>query len=165
MCIVSITVTTATIALWLNHRMKHISSRGPYLSSRKAANSVSVLSPYKSRSSLHLWSEAPIFILIFALARSSSLFLLCFSLSVFLFPLFDVGNSEAFFGSVVVVYSPPLFTVWAWSIWPSKGRPCTCAGGKGTAKYAGKGGGAASCIYKRVIDTCQMLPLALIVCI
>ena len=42
--IVSITVTTATIALWLKHRMKHISNRGPYLSSREADNSASLLS-------------------------------------------------------------------------------------------------------------------------
>ena len=40
--IVSITVTAATLALWLKHRMKHISSRGPYLSSRKAANCVTL---------------------------------------------------------------------------------------------------------------------------
>ena len=52
--IVSITVTGATVDLWLKQRMKHISSRGPYLSSRKAANSVSLLWPYKSSSSLHL---------------------------------------------------------------------------------------------------------------
>ena len=52
--IATIAVTTATIALWLKHRMKHISSRGPYLSSRKAANSASLLRPYKSCSSLHL---------------------------------------------------------------------------------------------------------------
>ena len=33
--IASITVTAAIIALWLKHRMKHISSSNPYLSSRK----------------------------------------------------------------------------------------------------------------------------------
>ena len=48
--IVSITVPAATIALWLRHRMKNISSRGPYLSSRKSAN----------------WNDAPIFILVFS---------------------------------------------------------------------------------------------------
>ena len=41
----SITVTAATIALCLKHKMKHTSSRGPYLSSRKLANSVLLLSP------------------------------------------------------------------------------------------------------------------------
>ena len=56
--IVSITLTAATIA-WLKHRMKHISSL--YLSSRKAANSAALLSPYKSCSPLHLWNDAPIF--------------------------------------------------------------------------------------------------------
>ena len=38
-------------SLVVKHRMKHISSRGPYLASRKAANSASLLSPYKSRHS------------------------------------------------------------------------------------------------------------------
>ena len=93
--------------------MKQISSRGPYLSSRKVAKSVSLLSPY-DRSSLHLWNDAPIFILVFSLAWSNSFFLHYFSSSAFLFLLFDVGNGGAFFGSVVVVCSPPLFTVWAW---------------------------------------------------
>ena len=37
----------------------------------------------------------------------------CFSSSVFSFLLFDVGNGGAIFGSVVVVCSPPLFTVQA----------------------------------------------------
>ena len=44
-----------------------------------------------------------IFILVFSLARSSSLFLLCFSSSGFLFPLFDVDNGGACFCSVVAV--------------------------------------------------------------
>ena len=104
MCaIASITVTAPTTALWFNHRVKHISSRGPYLSSRKAANSALLLSPYKSRSSLHLWNDALIFILVFSLAQSSSLFSRCFSSSVFLFLLFYMGNGGAFSGSVVVV--------------------------------------------------------------
>ena len=94
--------------------MKHISSRGPYLSSRKAANCASLLSPYKSCSSLHLWNDPLIFILLFSVARSNSLFLHCFSLSVFLCLLFDAGNGGAFFSSVVVGCSPPLFTIWAW---------------------------------------------------
>ena len=53
--------------------------------------------------------------LVFSLARSNSFFTCCFSSSVFLFPLFDVGDGGAFFGSVVVVCSPPLFAVWAWA--------------------------------------------------
>ena len=44
---------------------------------------------------LHLWNDPLIFILVFSLARSSSLFLHCFSSSVFLSLLFDVGNSGA----------------------------------------------------------------------
>ena len=49
-------------------------------------------------------------------------------------PTPNVGNGEAFFGSVVVVCSPPMFTVWLESIWPGKRRHCACAG-IGTAKY------------------------------
>ena len=77
--------------------MKHISSRGPYLSSRKAANSASLLSPYKSRSSFHLWNDTLIFALVFSLALSNSFFLHCFSSSVFLILLFDMGSGRAFF--------------------------------------------------------------------
>ena len=66
-------------------------------------NSASLLSPYKSCSSLHLWNDAPIFILVFSLARSNSFFLHCFSLSVFLILLFEVGNGGAFYGSVVLL--------------------------------------------------------------
>ena len=85
--IASITVTTATIALWLKHRMKHISSRCPLLSSRKAANSALLLSPYKSRSSLHLWNYTLIFVLVYSLTQSNSLFWHCFSLSSYFFSL------------------------------------------------------------------------------
>ena len=88
----------------------------PYLSSRKTANSALLLSLYKSHSSLYFWNDAPIFIPVFSLARSDSLFLNCFSLSAVLFILFDVGSGGAFFISVVVVVcSPPLFTVWTWT--------------------------------------------------
>ena len=99
------------------------------MSSRKTANSASFSSPYKSGSSLHLWNDAPILILVFSPARSSSLFLHCFSSSVFVFLLFDEDSGGTCFGSVVVVCSLPLFTVWAWSIWPGKSRHCVCAGG------------------------------------
>ena len=118
----SIIVTTATMALWLKHRRKHISSRGPYMSSRKAANSESLLSPYKSRNSLHLWNDTSIFILDFFLAWSSSLFLHCFSSSVFLFLLFYMCNGGVFFGSVVVVCSPPCLQFELEHIWPGKSR-------------------------------------------
>ena len=106
----SITVTATTIALWLKQSETYI-KQGPYLSSRNAANSASLLSPYKSHSSLHLWKDALIFILVFSLARSNSLFLYCLSSSVFLFLLFDVGNGGAFFSSVVIC---SLFMVWVW---------------------------------------------------
>ena len=63
--------------------MKHISSRGPYLSSRKAANSASLLSPYKSCSSLHLWNDISISIVVLSLAWSNFfLFTLHFFISL-----------------------------------------------------------------------------------
>ena len=65
------------------------------MSSRKAANSASLLNPYKSRRSLHLWNDALIFILVFSL--SNSCFWHWFFSSVFLFLLFDVGSGGAFF--------------------------------------------------------------------
>ena len=55
---------------------------------------MSLLSPYKSRSSLHFWNDASILILVFNLAR----FLYCLFSSVFIFLLFDVGSDGAFFG-------------------------------------------------------------------
>ena len=71
-----------------------------------------------------------IFILVFSLALSNSFFLHCLSSSVFWFLLFDVGNGGAFFGSVVVVCSLPLFTAGELEcIWPGKSRYCACAGG------------------------------------
>ena len=42
--IASITVTAAILALWSKHRMKHMSSRGPYLSSRSYQSSLLSLS-------------------------------------------------------------------------------------------------------------------------
>ena len=71
---------------------------------------------------LHLWNDAPIFILVFSLTRSSSFFLHCFYSSVLLFLLLDVANGRTFFCSVV---SPPFFTVW---VWPGKSRHCSCVG-------------------------------------
>ena len=71
--------------------MKHISS------------SASLLSSYKSRSSLHLWNDAPIFVLVFSLARSSSFFLHCFASSVFLFLPFDMGSGGANCGTGVLL--------------------------------------------------------------
>ena len=93
--IASITVNAAITALWSKTRMKHIKRR-PYLSSRRAANSASLLSPCRICSSLHLRNDAPIFILVLFLARSSSFFLHCFSSKDFLFLLlFEVGNGGA----------------------------------------------------------------------
>ena len=151
-----------TIDLWLKHRMKHISSRGPYLSSRKAANSASILSPSISCSSLHLWNELLIFILVFSLARSNSLYLHCFSLSVFLFLLIDVDNGGAFFGSVVVC-SPPLCELG--HIWSGKSKHCTCVGEGHFPVHTTWGRGTASSVCMRMTDTSQTLPLALIGCI
>ena len=59
---------------------------------------------------LHLWNDALIFILVFSLARSSSLFLLCFSSSVLLFLLFDRWWWSLFLFCCCCC-SPPLFTV------------------------------------------------------
>ena len=88
----SITVTAATIALLLKLRIKHISSRGSYLSSRKAANSASLLSPYKS------WHAD-----IYPSFLSGSVKFFVFTLLFFVrLLLFDVGNGGTFFDSVVV---------------------------------------------------------------
>ena len=89
--------------------MKLISSSSPYLSSRMSLQILQLP---------QLWNEAPIFVLVFSLARFNSFFVHCFSSSAFLFLLFDVGNGGAFFTSVVVVCSLPLFTVWACTYLP-----------------------------------------------
>ena len=68
--------------------MKNISSWGPYLTTKKVVNSASLLSPQDFRSSLHLWDDALIFILVCFLAQSHSFFYTAFFF-VFLFLLFD----------------------------------------------------------------------------
>ena len=141
--------------------MKHISSRGPYLSSRKAAESLQI--PQLPQ------HDAPMFIIVFSLAQSNSSFLHGFSSSVFLFLLFDMGNGGAFFGSAVVcspvVCSPPLFIVWvgAWSFWTGEGRHCTCVGEGHCPVGLHERGCLLVC--KRMIDTSQTHPLALIGCV
>ena len=51
------------------------------------------------------------------------------------------------------------------SIWPGKGRHCTCAGEGHCPVHTAWGRGAASRVCTRVNDTSQTLPLALIGCI
>ena len=78
----------------------------------------------RARSSL----LAALIILVFFLAQSNSLFLHCFSLTVFLFLLFDVGSGGAFFWLCMKV--------------SDQVRAGTAPmQGKGTAEYAGEGGG------------------------
>ena len=60
-------------------------------------------------------SEMLIFILVFLSGSVQFSLLHCFSSSVFLCLLFDVGNGGAFLGSVVFLLSLPLFTVWGWT--------------------------------------------------
>ena len=122
----------AILPLLLKHRIKHKSSRGPYLSSRKVAKSASLFSPYKSCSSLHLWNDASIFIykylsiyLVFSPARSTSLFLHCFSSSVFfifLFVCFWRRHSSALLLSVL--HHCLQFGLELERIWPGKSRCC-----------------------------------------
>ena len=120
-------ICAATIALWLKHRMKHISSRGPYLSSRKVAGFASLLSPYKSCSSLHLWNDALIFILVFSLAWTNSFFLHCF---FFLFLLFDEGNGGHFLALLSLSVLRHCLQFGLESIWPGKREE-----GRGAAQY------------------------------
>ena len=100
--ILSITVTAAIIALWLNNRNKHISSNGPYFSSRKAANfaslstspaapSTSDMMPRKL-SKISFW-QGPILLLFFCNTA-----FLCQS-SYFFFDLAVVGH---FFAQVLL---------------------------------------------------------------
>ena len=70
-----------------------------------------------------------IFILVLSLARSRSLFSLCFcSSSVFSVTWAMVGHVSALLLLSVLCQ---VFTVWAWSIWPGESRRCTCVRGGG----------------------------------
>ena len=141
-----ITVITTTIVLWLKHRMKHISSRDPYLPSRKAANSASLLSAYKSLRSLHLWNDALIFILVFSLARSDSLLLHCFSSSVLLFFFF---LSRAMVGRSLALLPLHHFLQFKLEhIWTGKSRDFTCAREGHCPVHTVGGRGAASSMHK-----------------
>ena len=140
--------------------MKHISNRGPYLSSRKAANSALLLNSYKSCTP-STSEKTLIFILVFFLAWSCSFFLHCLSSSV-LFLLFDMANGGAFF----CLFAPaPLFTVQARAepIWPGESRFCVGEGHCSVRTVWGRGLPAALCV--NMIDISQTLPSALIGCV
>ena len=159
--IVSITVTTATIALWLKQRMKHISSRGPYLSSRKAANSASLLSPYKSCSSLHLWNDALIVIPVFSLALSSSFFF-AFLVSHFICSLWRGQWWGIFLLCCCCLFSTIVYSL---SLNVSDQVGAGTVRGRGTAQYTLREGGGPPPVCMRMTDTSQTLPLAPIGCV
>ena len=105
------------------------------------------------------------FIIVLPLAWSNSLFLHCFSLSVFLFLLFDMDNGGAFISALLLlsVLHHCLQFGFA-SIWLGKSRCCTCAGEGHCPVHAVWGRRAAGSVCMRVIDTSQTLSLALIGC-
>ena len=144
--IVSITVTTATTVLWLKHRIKHISSGGPYLSSRKSANSASLLSPYKSRSSLHHWNDT----FYSAFLRQSSYF---FSLTWAM-----LGQFLALLLLSVLLHCLQV------NISDQVRAGTTPVQGRGTAQYLCEEGGLPA-VCTRMTDTSQTLPLVLIGCV
>ena len=118
--------------------------RCPYLSSREAANSVSLLNPYKSCSSLHHWNDVPIFILVFSLAQSNSLFYSAFlRQSSYFFSLTwaMVGHFSALLLLSVLLHCLQFGLE---HIWPGKSRHCTCAGEGHSPLHAMWGRGAAS---------------------
>ena len=143
--IVSITVTIAISALWLEGRMKHTSRRGPCLSTEKSLQIPQLPPPLKWCSDVYPS---------FHLGWSNSFFLQCFSSSVFLFLLFGIGNGGAFFCCCfsTIVYSLSL----------NRTAPVQ---GRANAQYVLQGRGAVSSICTRMINTSQTLPLALIGCI
>ena len=124
--IASITVTTNTLASWLKHRVKNISSS--LLVQQKSSQLCITLKSLKIPQLLHLWNEAPIFGRVFSLTQSKSLFLHFFSLSVFLFLLFDVGNGGAFLALLLLSVLRHCLQFELKRIWPGKSRHCTCAG-------------------------------------
>ena len=122
------------------------------MSSRRAANSASLLSPCRICSSLHLRNDAPIFILVLFLARSSSFFLHCFSSKDFFFLLFEIGNGGANRGIGIFPPCCPSAIVCSLSLMPSDQVRARATGGRGPA----------SSVFTIMIDTSQTLPLALL---
>ena len=101
---------------------------------------------------LSWWPTAPIFLLVFSLARSNSLFLHCFSSSYFL-PL-----TWAMVGHVSALLSSILCHCLQFGLkldlnWPGESRHCACV-----RRADGR-----TCM--RVTDTSQTRPLALIGCV
>ena len=140
-----------TIALWLKHRMKHTSSRGPYLSSGKAANSVSLFSLYSSCSSLQLWNDAPIFVLVFSLAW----LILCFYTAFFISRIISSLRCGQWCGILLLCCLAAIIHNLTLGLNVSDKVRTVTALGRGTA----------SRVCTRVIDTSQTLPLALIGCV
>ena len=132
--------------------MKHISSRGPYLSKPSL-----LLSPFKSSSSLHLWNYAPIFILVFSLALSNLFFLHCFYSSVFFIWCGQWWRMFLLCCLSTIVHSLSLnlnqVRADAAPVW-----------GRSTAQYTLREGGGLPTMHA-MIDTPQTLPLALIGCV
>ena len=97
------------------------------------------------------------FILVFSLARSNSLFLICFSSSVFLFLLFDGQWWGLFLLCCYCLFSTTVSSV-------SLNIPDQVTAVAALHQHRGGRGGASS-LCSRVIDTSQTRPLALIGCV
>ena len=97
---------------WKSNQTLCKSSRGNYLSSRKVANSASVLNPSRSRRSLHLCIATPMFTLVLCRALSNSFFCAFFS-SGFLFLLVYavVGNGGIGSCFLLMVVAPSLLSL------------------------------------------------------
>ena len=150
--------------MWLKYIIIHILSRGPYLSSRKASNFASLLSPYKSCSSstsemmlqylslFSLWFSPVLCFYAACLHQSSYFFSLTWAM---------VGHSSTLL-LLSVLHHCLQFGLE--SFWPGKSRHCTCAGEEHCPVYTAWGEGGCQ-VCTRVIGTSQTLPFALIGCV
>ena len=132
----NITVTANTIALWLKERMKHIKQWSLLVQQKR---------PYKSCSSIHLWNDAPIFILVFSQVRSNSFFLHCFSFQSSYFSPWTWTMAAHFRLFSAIVYSL------------SFSRNLSDQVRAGTAPVQGRGAAAVliGCVDPGVEDSCK----------
>ena len=118
--IVSITATANTIALWL----KHI-KQGSLLVQQKSSK---LCFDFESGSTIHLWNNAQIFILVFSLVESNSFFLHCFFCQYcFFFPL--TWAMMGYFTSLLLLsVLCHCLQFQLECIWPGKSRHYACTG-------------------------------------
>ena len=104
--------------------------------------------PYKSCSSLHLWNDAPIFILVVPLTWSNSLFYTAFLRQPYYFFSLTCEMVGHFTALLLSSFLRHCLQFELEHNWPGKSRHCTCVGESHCPVCAAWGRGAASSVHE-----------------